>query len=141
MVRNPPKALLRTAGLVVLKDRKLLLAFSRNKQAWYLPGGKAKPGETAREALRREIREELNLELTPGELHFYTHITAPAFGEPDDTMMEQDCYRCDLSDKPLPGTEIEAVRYFDAASYLEEPRLVPGIILLLEHLKADRLLD
>jgi hypothetical protein len=31
---------LQTAGLVVIKNRKLLLAFSKNKQAFYLPGAK-----------------------------------------------------------------------------------------------------
>jgi len=35
-----------TAGLIVIKDKQLLLAFSNNKQAFYLPGGKADPGET-----------------------------------------------------------------------------------------------
>jgi len=43
-----------TAGLVVVKDRKLLLAFSNNKKAFYLPGGKTDEGETTREALLRE---------------------------------------------------------------------------------------
>jgi len=29
-----------TAGLIALKGDKLLLAYSNNKKAWYLPGGK-----------------------------------------------------------------------------------------------------
>ena len=67
-----------TAGLIIVRHRALLLAYSNNKQAWYLPGGKIDAGETAKQALLREIREELALNLDAEQLHFYTHISAPA---------------------------------------------------------------
>ena len=87
---------LTTAGLIVIKDRKLLLAFSNNKQAFYLPGGKTDQGESTENALRREVSEELDITLDPEKIHYYTHITAPAFGELDGIIMEQDCFLYDL---------------------------------------------
>ncbi|MGY0036530.1 NUDIX hydrolase [Pedobacter sp. NJ-S-72] len=72
---------LHTAGLVVIKEGKLLLAFSGNKNAWYLPGGKIDSGETSLQAIQREIKEELNIQMNPDLLEFYCHITAPAYGD------------------------------------------------------------
>lgn len=53
---------------------------------WEFPGGKQEAGESLADCLRREIREELGLEITVGELlvtikHSYTHfkITLHAF--------------------------------------------------------------
>jgi len=66
------------AALLTLKDRKLLLAYSKNKKCFYLPGGKIDSGESAKQALCREIEEELNVPLDETELEYYTHITAPA---------------------------------------------------------------
>ncbi|PSL35042.1 NUDIX domain-containing protein [Chitinophaga ginsengisoli] len=68
---------LKTVGLLSVQQRKLLLAYSRNKQCFYLPGGKVDAGESERQALCREIAEELNVSITEQELVYYTHVTAP----------------------------------------------------------------
>lgn len=133
--------ILTTAGLVAIRDRKLLLAFSNNKRAFYLPGGKTDPGETTRAALVREIREELNLDLAPDTLHFYTHIQAPAFGEHPDLIMHQDCFRYDLQTTPQPAAEIGALQWFDTIAYSIQPAQVPGVLIIMDRLRADNLID
>ena len=134
-------AQLTTAGLIVIKDRKLLLAFSKNKKAWYLPGGKTDMGETTLAALIREIKEELNITLSSKELSYYTHISAPAFGEKNNVIMEQDCFLYDLHQNPQPGGEIEALHYFDIATYSIEKWQVPGVVMLMKQLKEDNRID
>jgi 8-oxo-dGTP pyrophosphatase MutT (NUDIX family) len=129
-----------TAGLVVIENRKLLLAFSKNKKAWYLPGGKMDDGETTASALIREIEEELNIILKKEELQFYTHIAAPAFGEQREVMMEQDCFLYVLSQQPKANAEITKIKYFNSNSYRSEIQ-VPGIVLLMQKLKMDNLID
>ena len=61
------KELIEVVGLILLKDGKLLLAKRpMNKQFggfWELPGGKVELNESYPEALRREISEELSIEL------------------------------------------------------------------------------
>jgi len=130
-----------TAGLVALKNRKLLLAFSNNKRAFYLPGGKTNRNETSQAALIREMREELNILINPDELRFYTHIRVQAYGEKEGTIMEQDCFIHDLKQLPEPGAEIKRVHYFDSFSYSLESEQVPGVIILMQQLKRDNLID
>jgi len=132
---------LHTAGLVVIKDKKLLLAYSNNKQAFYLPGGKVDKGETAPQALIREAIEELNIVLQEERLRFYTHITAPAFGEDSGIIMEQDCYMYELEETPSPNAEIGEVDYFDSRSYPSQPAQVPGVLTIIEQLKKDGLIN
>ncbi len=131
---------LHTAGLVVIRDKQLLLAYSNNKKAFYLPGGKLDAGETATQALLREIEEELNIVLQEDSLRFYTHITAPAFGENNGIIMEQDCFMYELEQTPVPNAEIGELAYFDSRSYPSQPAQVPGVVMIIEQLKKDGLL-
>ena len=58
-----------TGGLIVRDDRKFLIV-QRSPQEefmpgnWELPGGGSEYGETPQEAMRRELKEELNLDVT-----------------------------------------------------------------------------
>ncbi|MGL5275520.1 GNAT family N-acetyltransferase [Myroides sp.] len=122
-----------TAGLVIVKDHKLLLAYSNNKNAWYLPGGKIDSGEDSKTALIREIEEELSLKLDPSRVNFLHHITAPAYGEKLNIMMQQDCYSYDLGEDVIkPTNEIGAVKYFSLEEYRREEIQVPGVLMVYE---------
>lgn len=58
------------------------------KGLWEFPGGKLKPGETAQQALVREIREELDTEIEVGNL-----ITKVEYDYPD-FHLSMDCFWC-----------------------------------------------
>lgn len=129
------------AGLVFISNKKLLLAFSKNKQCFYLPGGKIDAGETPVSALCREIKEELNIHLREEDLQFYTHITAPAYGEEKGVIMEQDCFLTSTSVEPVAAAEIGELRYFSLEEYLQENNKAPGAIMILEQLQNERMID
>jgi 8-oxo-dGTP pyrophosphatase MutT (NUDIX family) len=129
------------AALLTLKDRKLLLAYSKNKKCFYLPGGKIDEKETAIHALCREIEEELNVHLNETDLRYYTHITAPAYGEMNGTIMEQDCFLVNKTVEPVASAEIGELKYFTLTEYLSQPQTAPGAVKILEILKEDNLVD
>ena len=59
-----------TAGIAI-KDNKFLMALrlpgTSIGESWEFPGGKAEGNETPSEALRREFKEELNIEIEIGK--------------------------------------------------------------------------
>ena len=132
---------LHCAGMILIRNRKLLLAFSNNKQCFYLPGGKVDLKESAVEALCREVREELSISVTEKDLTYYTHITAPAFGEEAGIMMEQDCFLLTKEMEPIASAEIGELRFFTLSDYTKQEQIAPGVVQILQQLKADGLLD
>ncbi len=78
------------AAVTVREDGRILVAQRRFQDMlgglWEFPGGKRQEGETLPEALRRELKEEMDIEISVGEelavvKHAYTHfrITLYAF--------------------------------------------------------------
>lgn len=132
---------LKTVGLLSVQQRKLLLAYSRNKQCFYLPGGKVDAGESETQALCREIAEELNVSMTEQELVYYTHITAPAFGEKEGIIMEQDCYWLHRDIVPEPAAEIGAIGFFSVADYARQTVQAPGVVAILNKLQQEGFID
>ncbi|CAM4261705.1 NUDIX hydrolase [Kerstersia similis] len=138
---SPPAIALPTAALVVVQAPRLLLAFSNNKQAWYLPGGKIDAGENAQQALLREIEEELSLKLDTRRLQFLCHVSAPAYGEAANVVMEQDCFLYDAQDDQFNASqEIGDARYFSYPEYRQQPIQVPGVLKMFAILRERGLL-
>jgi ADP-ribose pyrophosphatase YjhB (NUDIX family) len=67
---NAEQARKRVAAKVIIRDssRRILLVDPTYKPDWDLPGGMAEANEAPLEAARREVREELGLEIVGGEL-------------------------------------------------------------------------
>ena len=52
-------------ALVYIRDGKMLMTRSRGKDKFYNPGGKRETGETNIQALIREIKEEMSVDIIP----------------------------------------------------------------------------
>lgn len=98
---------------VLIQDGKLLAVRSKGKSLFYLPGGKRETGESDNEALIREIREELSVDLIPNSIEYMETFTAQADGKAEGVSVKLTCYFADYSGELLPAAEIEEQKFID----------------------------
>lgn len=95
-----------------IKDKRILSTRSKGKDTYYIPGGKREGNETDEEALIREIREELGVELIPETLEFVGTFEAQAHGKAEGIIVRMTCYSAKYSGQISPDSEIEEVVWF-----------------------------
>ena len=96
------------AAAVILRDGKVFATqrgYGAYKDYWEFPGGKIEPGETAEEALEREIREELDTEITVGRKLAQVEYEYPEFH------LSMGCFLCDVVSGSLILKEHESARW------------------------------
>ena len=96
------------------------------------PGGKIEPGESPEDALQREIREELAIDITIDR-----HLTTVDYDYPD-FHLTMHCYLCHLKDDTQPHLlEHEAARWL-GKSELEEVKWLPADVEVIKALSEDK---
>lgn len=96
---------------IEVRNGQILCAKSRNKNKYYIPGGKRELNETDQETLIREIKEELNVRIDESTIEYFGTFRAQSDGAKAGVMVKMTCYRASYKGKLRPSNEIEEIRW------------------------------
>ncbi len=130
-LRTGLEAQLVVVGAVIVRAGQVLCARRGPVGAlpgmWEFPGGKIEPGESAEQALRREILEELGCSIEVGQ-QITTTTHAYDFG-----VVRLTTYACSLTDGEPTPTEHDEIRWVPPAKLPEldwAPADIPAVRLI-----------
>ena len=123
---------------VIRKDDMVLATqrgYGNYKDWWEFPGGKIEAGESPQEALVREIREELDTEISVDE-----YLTTVEYDYPEFHLC-MDCYWCSIKEGNLKLLEHEAARWLPLDNLkqvnLNQVKWLPADLLVIEAINSE----
>ncbi len=124
---------IRVAAAIIKHNNKILATqrgYGDFKGGWEFPGGKLEAGETPQQALVREIREELDIDIAVGELIETVEYDYPQFH------LTMHCFICTLRSGDLVLKEHDDAKWLSKdtlynVDWLPADRGVIGKLILL----------
>lgn len=122
---------IKVVAAVIKNDDKIFATqrgYGEFEGGWEFPGGKIEPGETPQEALEREIMEELETEISVGDLIDTIEHDYPSFH------LSMDCFWCKVKQGELVLKEHEAAQWLSKAE-LDSVNWLPADITLIDKIR------
>ena len=121
----------RVVAAIIIHENKIFATqrgYGEFKDGWEFPGGKIEPGETPHEALVREIKEELGIEIEVKDFLETVEYDYPKFH------LSMDCFFCTIRSGELVLKEHEAAKWLTAET-LESVEWLPADKGLVEGIR------
>lgn len=131
--------IVKVVAAIIVSDGKILATqrgYGEWKGGWEFPGGKIEPGETSDEALKREIKEELDMIIQVGELFHVVEYDYPEFH------LSMECFICKIESGDLVLKEHQAAKWL-TKDLLNDMEWLPAdeeLIKKLEVFETDQML-
>lgn len=128
-------------GGILIQNRRLLVCRAKGKEHFIAPGGKIEVGETALQALQRELTEELSIHVEESQFKPFGVFEAQAAGAESKKIRMEVFLVSEWHGEVKGAHEIEALAW---VSSLNEEKLKLGSIFeheVIPRLKAELLID
>lgn len=129
------------AAGIIIRGRKLLVERSMGKDFFIAPGGSIERGETAKQALVRELMEEFKITVTEDDLEEFGTFYAEAAGQAGKRLRMDVFTVKKWHGEPQPDSEVEEIAWVTSAN---EQNLPLGSIFehqVIPRLKAAGLIN
>lgn len=121
---------IQVVAAIIIRDGEVFATqrgYGEWKGWWEFPGGKIEPGECPQEALKREIKEELDADIAVGDLLDTVEWDYPTFH------LTMHCYVCTLESESLNLNEHSDSAWLTKDT-LESVKWLPADLVLLENI-------
>ena len=125
-------------AFIYIKDRKVLVVRSQDKDRFYFTGGKRQPGESDIQAIYREVKEEIDAEVDLFSLNHLDSFEALAHGHATGQKVRMVCYTGLIKGKITISSEIKEHKWIKSE---EMAICAPATQIAIEKLKAKDLID
>lgn len=119
------------SAAIIMKDNKIFVTqrgYGEFKDWWEFPGGKIEEGETPKECLKREIKEELEADINIDKYLCTVEYDYPNFH------LKMECFICSLIDGHLELVEAEDAKFI-TNDQLDNIDFLPADLLVVKELK------
>ncbi len=104
---------------ICIRNNKVFFVRKQGGDVFFDPGCRRVSGQDDKVTLAKKIKEDLNVELVaPFEL--LASFCAPAYGKPDDVMVEMRCFLADYKGTLTPAPHIERIAWFTGSIAVDE---------------------